>query len=175
MTEHYAANLLGTFATAVATAIEREVSQVSELGMNGATALVTVRNHPDDSIETLSHVLKLTHSGAVRLVNRLESEGLVARIRSDKDARAVSMRLTTSGYQQAEAILAARSHVTQTTLGLLDDEQRALLVPVLEGALAALTESKTGARRICRLCDEHACRPNGCPVEMAAESPVAAG
>ena len=47
--------------------------------MFDAAALVTIGNHPGESVEALRHALGLTHSGAVRLLNGLEAEGLVER------------------------------------------------------------------------------------------------
>lgn len=162
-------NLLGAFATTVATNIEQQVAEVGLRGTSAATALVTIRNHPNDTIEVLRRILGITHSGAVRLINGLEDDGLIRRQRSGSDGRAVTTRLTREGEKRATMVLEARARVTTAVLGSLSHEQQSMLRPALQTALAALTDGKDKARRICRLCDEQVCRPNGCPVEIAAD------
>ncbi|MEM9454164.1 MAG: MarR family winged helix-turn-helix transcriptional regulator [Myxococcota bacterium] len=166
----YRTNLLGAFATTIATRIDEQVAGVGVRGINAATALVTIRNHPNDSIEVLRRALGLTHSGAVRLINGLEDDGLVERHRSRDDGRSVVLRLTQQGRARADRVLGARTSVTNKVFDALSTEQRDALAPIMEAALEALTQSKDGARRICRLCDEQVCRPQGCPVEIAAMS-----
>ena len=38
---------------------------------------------------------------------------------------------------------------------------------MLEKVLGSFTEGQQGARRLCRMCNEQVCRPQGCPVEIA--------
>ncbi|WP_262694437.1 MarR family winged helix-turn-helix transcriptional regulator [Kordiimonas aquimaris] len=163
-------NILGAFATSVAIRIDDEISKLGFRSSNAATALVTVGNHPDDTIDVLCRVLNLTHSGAVRLINGLEEDGFVERRRSRDDARAVVIRLTTEGRSKAGIVLEARSRITSAVLEMLADEQKAALTPAMETVLRSLTNGNDEARRICRLCNESICRPEGCPVENAASS-----
>lgn len=162
------ANLLGALAVALASRIERETSEVGGQGTTASAALVTIHNHPGESVEALRRTLGLTHSGAVRLLNGLEAEGLLERRRDDNDGRAVAVWLTAAGQERASAILCSRAEATDAVLGALPAEQLVLLVPMLETALAALTRGPESARAICRLCDEGVCRPAGCPVEQTA-------
>lgn len=164
----YIINLLGVFTTTIATSIDQKVAEVGGGGINAATALVTIRNHPDDSIDVLRRILNLTHSGAVRLINRLEADHLVERQKHSNDGRSVAIRLTAEGQKHADSILDARAQVTNSVLDILSDEQKIALIPILEIALNAMTHGEDSARRICRLCNERVCRPQGCPVEMAA-------
>jgi DNA-binding MarR family transcriptional regulator len=165
--DDYLANLIGVFATTISTLIEREISEVGGRSISHNSALVTIRNHPNDTIDMLSKVLGITHSGAVRLVDTLESEGRVERHRSGDDGRAVVLRLTAKGRSEANKVLRARGRVTKAFFEKLTAEQRAVLAPMLETALESFTDGHESARRICRLCDEGACRPQGCPVEIA--------
>ena len=164
----YITNLLGAFATTITSSIEQEVAELGGRGINAETALVTIRNHPNDSIDVLRRILSLTHSGAVRLINALETEKLVERHRSGDDGRSVVIRLTAKGRKRADKVSQARARVTNAVLKSLTAKQREVLAPILEIALKALTDGEDSARRICRLCDERVCRPQGCPVEMAA-------
>ncbi|MBE0369927.1 MULTISPECIES: MarR family winged helix-turn-helix transcriptional regulator [Pseudoalteromonas] len=166
----YINNLLGAFATTVTATIDEHVNTVGCRSANAATALVTIYNHPDDSIDVLRKILNLTHSGAVRLINGLESEALIERRRSEMDGRSVVIRLTDEGVQRAKQILTARANATQSIMQSITVEQQQLLLPILEQALRTVTHDVSDARKICRLCNEGVCRVQGCPVEQSAVS-----
>lgn len=165
--DDYMANLLGVFTTTVSSRIEQGIAKLGGRSLSHETALIAISNHPNESIDMLSKVLGLTHSGAVRLTNTLEDEKLVQRHKSGDDARTVVLRVTTKGRKRADDVLQTREKVTAQILNTLTDEQKAALTPVLEVALGALTDDKKGARRICRMCNEKVCCPQGCPVESA--------
>ncbi len=166
----YITNLLGTVATAIATGIEQSIGELGGHSLTHESALVTISQHPNESIDALSKILGLTHSGAVRLINTLEKEELVNRIRSKKDARAVVLKVTDKGGERAKSVLQAREQATKQVLAGLSMEQIQLLEPILESALLGVTHNQKEARRICRLCNEKVCRPQGCPVESAITS-----
>ncbi len=163
----YLANLVGAFATTISMRVEREVSELGGHGLTHESALVAIFNHPNDSIDMLRKVLGITHSGAVRLINTLEEEGLVERHRSKKDARTAVLRVTSAGQQRACMVLQARAQVTERVLKAFTLEQQQSLTSLLETALGQITNEQEDARRICRLCNEEICRAQGCPVEMS--------
>ncbi|MDN3488345.1 MULTISPECIES: MarR family transcriptional regulator [unclassified Pseudoalteromonas] len=85
--------------------------QIAELGgrsLSHESALFTIYNHPNETIDVLSKVLGLTHSGAVRLINTLEKEELVERRKSVKDARSVVLYVTDKGSQRVKRVLNSR-------------------------------------------------------------------
>jgi len=166
----YVTNLLGAFATTMSTRIEQEIALLGGRSLSHEVALVTISNHPSDSINILSKVLGLTHSGAVRLIDTLEKEKLVERHRSSDDARSVVLQVTAKGQRRADDVLQARKTVTTKVLETLSAEQQQAFGSMLEAALGGLTDDQGEARRICRLCDESVCRPHGCPVETTAEN-----
>ena len=165
--DKYMTNLLGAFATTVSTQIEQSVAELGGRSLSHEAALVAIYNHPNNSIDMLSKVLGLTHSGAVRLINTLEKEKLVERHRSNEDARAVVLRVTIKGKARAYSVLQAREKITTQIVKTLTVKQKTALEPVLEAMLGALTNGQEGARRICRMCNEEVCRIQGCPVERA--------
>ncbi|WP_215607638.1 MarR family winged helix-turn-helix transcriptional regulator [Leptothoe spongobia] len=118
----YLANLLGAFATTVSTRIEDEIAELGGRNLNHEAALVAICNHPNDSIDVLSKVLGISHSGAVRLINTLEKEELVERHRSEDDARAVVLRVTAKGQKRADNVLHAREQITSQMLNSLPTE-----------------------------------------------------
>jgi len=153
------ANLLGASALAVADRLRTGA---------GDAALVALGSFMDGStIDALAKVLALTHSGAVRLVDRLADGGLVER-RSGPDARSVAVHLTADGAARAERLRAEREAMLLGMLDHLDPAEREALAPLLGKLLGGLTTDRASARRICRLCDADACgHPEHCPVTRA--------
>ena len=127
-----------------------------------------------ETIDDLSHVLGLTHSATVRLVDALVDDGHVARRYRAGDRRSVALTLTASGHTAARRVIRARARAVEETLGGLSDAQRRTLTTLAErltGDMAALRldERAQGPPPsggwLCRLCDFEACgRPEGrCP------------
>src|SRR5437660_12420019 len=111
------ANLLGALATGIQDAVRDAL--VTESGLDGTAvaALLAVRERPGQSIAQLATALSLTHSGAVRSVDRLTAHGLVARGRG-QDERSRGLVLTPEGLAMTDQVLAARRRLL---MGLLDD------------------------------------------------------
>ena len=105
------------------------------------------------TIEELRRALRLTHSGTVRLVDRLVAGGLVER-RVGGDARSVSPHLSATGRRTARRVLVARETALERALIALKPRQRVELDELLEALLAELEGPR---RRVCRLCDTAAC------------------
>lgn len=127
-------------------------------------------------IDVLSGGLRVSHSRTVRVVDRLEERGLVARRASPDDARVVLVDLTVAGRRVARRVLAARARALEECLAGLDDEARAQLGALAGLVLERATTGRLSARGICRLCDVHACGHDDgrCPVTRAADAAEAA-
>jgi MarR family transcriptional regulator, negative regulator of the multidrug operon emrRAB len=171
MTESYpkAANLLGALALAVSDGI-RDVTQqrADGLGRSEPEALVTLAHYPGQSVGALARTLQLTHSGAVRLADRLVAAGLARRL-SEGPGRTLALHLTESGQQAASRVLTRRQAAVERLVSELEPDEVAALERLAGRLLAALTTGRASARRLCRLCDEPLCeREAGCPVDQAA-------
>jgi MarR family transcriptional repressor of emrRAB len=152
-----AANLLGALGLAVADRLS---------GGSAAEALVELHGRRAGStIDALAGVTGLSHSGTVRLVDRLVQSGLVER-RRGADQRSVALYLTPPGRREARSVLARREASMHSMLALLTDDQRSALVAVVEPLLRELGAAPEAERRLCRLCDLESCgRTRGdCPV-----------
>src|SRR3569623_1170699 len=77
------------------------------VGDSAPAALILIHENPDTRIEALARYLTLSHSGTVRLVDRLAQAGWVAREACD-DTRAVVLVLTKTGAKVAERLLEGR-------------------------------------------------------------------
>jgi MarR family transcriptional regulator, negative regulator of the multidrug operon emrRAB len=70
--------------------------------------VIVIGHAPTMSIDQLSRILRLSHAGTVRLVDRLVERNLVEKRPSALDRRIMSLALTTDGWQQRDKLLALR-------------------------------------------------------------------
>jgi MarR family transcriptional repressor of emrRAB len=160
-----AANLLGAHALVVCD----RMREAAGMELSSAAVLSALETFADGaSIDALRRVLGLSHSGGVRIVNRHEAQGLVAREPDPGDRRAVRLHLTTAGRREARRLLAARQTALAPLLSALGERESAALERLLERLLASVTATGDDANRICRLCDPEVCgHPGRCPVTQA--------
>ncbi len=175
----HAANALGALSLVIADRMKSAVEPIAGLGPSAPAALVALHEFLDGrSVTQLSAVLGLTHSGAVRLVDRLEAEDLVERA-GTQDGRAVAVALTRRGLRMAVRIRHAREGSLTSTLSALDPDEVENLAAALDTMLTAVTLASVDGRSarshdrpqpwLCRLCDFAACgRSEGnCSVDNA--------
>ena len=175
----HAANVLGALSLVVADRMNAAVEAIVALGPSAPAALAALHEFLDGgSVTQLSSVLGLSHSGTVRLVDRLAVEGLVERIGA-QDGRAVSVVLTSSGRRVALRIRQARSKALTNALSALTSDEVDNLAAALDTMLTTITLARAEERSarphdrpqpwLCRLCDFAACgRSEGnCPVNNA--------
>ena len=72
------------------------------------------------SIDQLSRILRLSHAGTVRLVDRLVERNLVEKRPSALDRRIMSLALTTDSWQQRDKLLALRRAVLTVLLNQVE-------------------------------------------------------
>jgi len=170
-------NLLGAFAIAISDRIRQSVAERTELGGEAAAALIVIGHEAGLSIDQLGKVLRLSHPGAVRVVDRLVTAGLAERKASAVDRRVMSLQLTEAGERQRAEVLAGRGAVLAGVLKDVPAEEQAMLERVLEKLLSSLPCDATSATGVCRYCDQDRC-PN-CPMDqfgsIAAAAAAASG
>jgi DNA-binding MarR family transcriptional regulator len=164
------ANLLGALGLAVADRIRRAVTEAAGGAERDATALSALLHFlVDPRIDQVAPVLGLTSSGTVRLVDRLESLGLVRRSAGD-DARATTVTVTAAGRARAEAVSRARTETLERAPEALTPAERDQLGVMAGKILVGIMRPPGAYGWMCRLCDTGRCgRPEGqCPVARAA-------
>ena len=111
-------NLLASLSLNLAEESQAALERAAGLSGSATAALLALEEFLGDAhVGRLADVLGLTHSGAVRLVTQLETEGLAVR-RTGDDRRRVQVRLTARGRRRAAAARAARDAViSETTSG----------------------------------------------------------
>jgi MarR family transcriptional regulator, negative regulator of the multidrug operon emrRAB len=160
-------NLLGAFVLAVNDRMQRQAE--AEIGMAGqaAAALVTIGHNFGESVDFLSGILQLSHSGCVRLVDKLDAQSLIER-RAGRDRRSVALYLTEEGQQRKRDVLRARREALDSVFETLNAGEQEQFVGLMEVMLKAITSSKSDADIICRLCEERSCAQARCPVTLGA-------
>lgn len=173
------ANVLGAFALAVGDELEAATAEAAGHSGAGPAALVALSDLlAGRSVDDLRRAVGLTHSGGVRVVDRLVGDGLAER-RPGPDGRSVALALTPAGRRLAGEVRDARRAALQRVLDVLDDREAAQLGDILDRLVAGVVGRRLEARRagavppggwLCRLCDPVACqRPEGrCPAAAAA-------
>jgi MarR family transcriptional regulator, negative regulator of the multidrug operon emrRAB len=160
-----AANVLGALAQAIGDAVAAD---------SAAAALVHLAKYPDEPIDALRRPLGLSHAGCVRLVDRLEEQGLVERSEGE-DRRVRALRLTRSGGSAARRVLEAREDALTRAIGQLSANERDQLVRIATKVLAELVVDSAAALAVCRLCDYARCPDDVCPTGKAVAALGAGG
>jgi len=169
-----AANVLGALAGTVTDQVATAMTAATGLPAKGSTTTLAALSAIAEflhapSVDQLRQVLGLTPSGAVRLIDRLEADGLVVR-GPGPDGRSRAVTLTGPGRVTAGELARARRDVLVSMLGGLSAEEMPALERMLERMMRNAVRAKAGGAWICRLCDLTACdRAAGrCPAMTAA-------
>jgi MarR family transcriptional repressor of emrRAB len=155
------ANLLGAIALGLADDILETAERHVAHGGCTPAALCVIGHEPGLSIDFLARVLRMSHPGTVRLVDRLETDGLIQR-RPNKDGRTVALHLTFSGQKRRIKLLANRRTALEQAIKRLSRCEREELVLLLEKLLIGMKKDPLQVYTICRLCEDTVCVP--CPM-----------
>jgi DNA-binding MarR family transcriptional regulator len=151
----------------------REATEMAT-GMAGGlpAALVSLHEWADGrSVEVLAEAMRVSHSRAVRVVDRLEAAGLARRESDPSDGRRVRVWLEPAGGELAELALEARARVLLLAVARLDAADMRDLDRLVGAVLDTAIVDVRAAMAVCRLCDAHACGHDEgvCPVTRAAD------
>lgn len=156
-------NVVGAFVQAVSDAVGESVAEDLDESWSSVAALVHLCKYPDETIDALRKPLALSHPGCVRLVDRLEERGLIAR-GDGRDRRTRSLRATPGGRAAARKVLRKRRLALERLLAKLSASERQRLGELTGKVLAGLVRDESQALSICRVCDYDVCPDAACPV-----------
>lgn len=156
-----ASNLLGVVGLNVAERIDVAARDVLQFAGETAAALVVIGYDLGPSNDELRRILRLSHSGTVRLVDRLVEEGLVER-RAGRDGREVALYITRRGRTLREKVLTSRIAAIRPLLEPLTQAEQKTLITLLQKMLSSQETTDMERRSLCRLCDDRVCQD--CPI-----------
>ena len=156
------ANLLGAAVLGLHDELRLAVERRTGRSGEAPAAIVALGHQPGLSNDGLSRLLGLTHTGTVRLIDRLVADGLVERRTARQDRRGVALHLTKAGAKARRKVLSEREAVMRPLVSRLKKSDRATLAMLLEELLKAAGRDDGHKLRICRLCDSEAC--GDCPI-----------
>jgi MarR family transcriptional regulator, negative regulator of the multidrug operon emrRAB len=156
---------LSALTTAVDDRIRTAVEESSGFAGLAPDAILTIGHAPGLRVEDVATMLRISHSGAVRTVDRLVDAGLVERRPSAADRRTVEVWLTAPGRRRRDEVIAARNRAIADALAPLDPPEREALGALVDRLLVGLASQPGADYSICRLCDPADC-PAACPVEQ---------
>ncbi len=154
-------NLLGALALGITDRIQSGMKDALERTGESAAAIIVLGYAPGLSVEVLRQVLDRSHPGTVRLIDRLEKDGLVVR-RKAEDGRAVALHLTRRGGKLRQQLMDRRLDTLEEALEGFTAKERQVLGDLLSKVLTNLPETEMAKHRICRLCSVSTC--NNCPI-----------
>src|SRR3954452_3612569 len=118
------ANRLGAVALTLSDRIREATEEATGMGGGLPAALISLREWADGrSVEVLAEAMRLSHSRAVRVVDRLEAAGLARRESDPSDGRRALVWLEPAGRELADRALEARSGVLSAAVADLGATQ----------------------------------------------------
>ena len=155
------ANLLGALSLAVIDRIEQGAREVIDRGGETPAALVVIGYGQGMTNDKLRRILGLSHSGTVRLVDRLVSDQLVER-RPGNDGREVALYLTATGATTRNELMVSRISAVASLLDVLSPTETKRLGALIRQLLVRQDTSELDRFTICRMCDDRVCK--NCPL-----------
>lgn len=128
-----------------------------------ASALAVLAHRPGITVRMLAAGVGLSHAGAVRLIDRLASQGLIERRGDSSDGRAKAIYLTEAGTALSDEVLISRDEAIAEGLRVLSDEEIDFLASISERVLRARLQGLEHALWVCRMCRYDACID--CPID----------
>ncbi len=110
---------------------DEQVARRGALRKVELTLLALVQANPDVTARQLARALGVTPPNVALWLDRLESRGLVARERSEADARVQHIRVTRAGAALVERSVQAVQEGEAAALATLSAAERAMLVELL--------------------------------------------
>jgi DNA-binding MarR family transcriptional regulator len=156
--------LLANKVAALATAVVDQTGKAfgDERSSSAAAILQTLFYWGPLTATQLARIIGVSQPTMVRVADGLIREGLIRRHR--KQARNVALGLTREGHIEAKRLQRARLKAVEKLVRVLNPKQAKSLESLLDQLLAAATDGRATARRMCRLCAHDICDGRACPV-----------
>ncbi|MEI6418304.1 MAG: MarR family winged helix-turn-helix transcriptional regulator [Sphingomonadales bacterium] len=137
------------------------------MGNQEVAAMIIIGSESGLTAERLSTVLMMSHSGCLRLVERLMLAGYVDR-HDGRNKREKAIHLTELGAKMRTDLLSARQSAAWEILSHLDPAERNAMRTYILRMLDRMEPEGLGKDGLCRLCDRLACER--CPANMLGQT-----
>ena len=163
MTRLRTANLLAALAGEITDRVEAELKTHPNQTDSSVAALNIMSFWDGITNAELAKALHLSHTATVRLVDKLEEQGLVE-ARGGEDRRATYLHLTSGGKKAVQPALRARCAAIDGYLDVLTKAEEAQLAGLLAKLIRPLAKDDMAISHFCRLCDFTVCPDDQCPM-----------
>lgn len=155
--------MLGTLGLLIADKVEASFRDL-EISLTEAATLLCIHEHPGVNITHVSKTADISHSAAVRSVDRLVDRKLVVRLADPNDQRAVELTCSSAGEVLSKSLFFARREAARVLMSRLSSQQRNSLAESVDLMLEGIAERRSEAWRLCRFCDRSICPIPACPI-----------
>lgn len=110
-------------------------TELQDAGISGVKLFVLmniINNEGPMSISQLARIMRFGKSNATQIVDRMETDGLVRRVRNPEDRRGVVIEITDEGQARLNEGLQVRSRVAQELMGDISEEEMNQMIARLE-------------------------------------------
>jgi len=156
------ANMLGALAVGISDRIRLAAAEKTSMSGEAAAALIVIGHMVGLSIDQLGRILKLSHPGTVRVVDRLVAAGLAVRKPALTDRRVLALHLTSAGETERSAVLEGRRVAIFAVVDHVSPDDYPVLELLVKKMLTSLPCDATSAMSVCRFCNQQACP--ACPM-----------
>lgn len=119
---------IGEFANALKDKLDNSLTSVTGLSPSACAAIVQIGYEPHLPIERLRKLLDLQHSSVVRLIDRLEAQGIVKREKGRiRDLRQVSLSLSSIGEDYFTKIVETRRAILDDVISDFSPDEKKTL------------------------------------------------
>ena len=161
------ATKFAAIAQAAVNQMDRRTAELLKMDGQAAVALIVIGSKPGQPIERLRQALEMSHSGCVRLVERLMLAGYAER-HVGRNKREAAIHLTAVGEQMRSDLLAARREGAWAVFSNLDNAERNVVRGYLARMLDRMAPDGNGAEGVCRLCEVAVCKD--CPAHKPGQT-----
>jgi DNA-binding MarR family transcriptional regulator len=161
------ATKFAAIAQAAVNQMDRRTTDLLKMDGQATAALIVIGSAPGQPIERLRQALEMSHSGCVRLVERLMLAGYAER-HVGRNKREAAIHLTAVGEQMRSDLLAARREGAWAVFSNLDNAERNTIRVHLARILDRMAPDGNGAEGVCRLCDVAVCKD--CPAHKPGQT-----
>ncbi len=121
----------------ISNAVIAEAFGDEDMPVSQWAVLTIIENHPEIDQSRLAEVVSIDKTNTGRLVDQLESKGLVERRPNDSDRRVWMLRCTSLGHKTRKRLLPRALATQERLLSCLEPADRELFIDLMSHVVAA--------------------------------------